>query len=60
MTQTTFKTALIVGAGPGLGASVARLLAREGMAVALASGIQQIAISVRGDRRNGLRLRCAG
>jgi NAD(P)-dependent dehydrogenase (short-subunit alcohol dehydrogenase family) len=31
------ETALIVGAGPGLSASVARLLASEGMAVALAA-----------------------
>ncbi len=31
------ETALIVGAGPGLSASVARLLAAEGMAVALAA-----------------------
>ncbi len=33
----THKTALIVGAGPGLSASLARLLANEGIAVALAA-----------------------
>ena len=32
-----FKTALIVGAGPGLSASLARLFARNGLQVALAS-----------------------
>ena len=37
MTQPTHKTALIVGAGQGLSASLARLFAREGMRVALAS-----------------------
>jgi len=37
MTQATHKTALIVGAGQGLSASLARLFAREGMRVALAS-----------------------
>jgi len=33
----TYETALIVGAGPGLSASLARLFAREGMNVALAA-----------------------
>ena len=33
----TFKSALIVGAGAGLSASLARLFAKEGMAVALAA-----------------------
>ena len=33
----TFKSALIVGAGSGLSASLARLFAKEGMAVALAA-----------------------
>jgi len=32
-----YKTALIVGAGPGLSASLARTLAREGMRIALAA-----------------------
>ena len=37
MTQLPYKTALIVGAGPGLGASLARRLTREGAAVVLAA-----------------------
>ena len=37
MTHALYKTALIVGAGSGLSASLARLLSREGMTVALAA-----------------------
>ena len=37
MESTSYQRALIVGAGPGLSASLARLFAREGMAVALAA-----------------------
>src|SRR5690348_6432222 len=37
MPDTTYRTALIVGAGRGLSASLARLFAREGLAVALAA-----------------------
>jgi len=37
MTSFQFKSALIVGAGDGLSASLARLFAREGMRVALAA-----------------------
>ncbi len=37
MTLTRFNTALIVGAGSGLSASLARVLAKEGIKVALAS-----------------------
>ncbi len=37
MTYTRFNTALIVGAGSGLSASLARVLAKEGIKVALAS-----------------------
>jgi NAD(P)-dependent dehydrogenase (short-subunit alcohol dehydrogenase family) len=37
MASPRYETALIVGAGSGLSASLARLLAREGMRVALAS-----------------------
>jgi short-subunit dehydrogenase len=37
MTDVKFNTALIVGAGAGLSASLARALAREGIAVALAA-----------------------
>ena len=37
MTSPSFKTALIVGAGSGLSASLARKLSREGMQVALAA-----------------------
>lgn len=36
-TETTYPRALIVGAGSGLSASLARLFAREGMSVALAA-----------------------
>jgi NAD(P)-dependent dehydrogenase (short-subunit alcohol dehydrogenase family) len=36
MTNASYKTSLIVGAGEGLSASLARLLAKSGMAVALA------------------------
>lgn len=37
MTQTQYKTALIVGVGQGLSASLARLLTRSGLTVALAA-----------------------
>jgi NAD(P)-dependent dehydrogenase (short-subunit alcohol dehydrogenase family) len=37
MTATRFNTALIVGAGSGLSASLARVLTKEGIAVALAA-----------------------
>ena len=37
MTKPAYRTALIVGAGKGLSASLARLFAKEGMRVALAS-----------------------
>jgi NAD(P)-dependent dehydrogenase (short-subunit alcohol dehydrogenase family) len=37
MTEIKFKTALIVGAGAGLSASLARALAKDGIAVALAA-----------------------
>lgn len=37
MTHALYKTALIVGAGSGLSASLARLLSREGLTVALAA-----------------------
>jgi len=37
MTVSTYKTALIVGAGQGLSASLARLFTREGLTVALAA-----------------------
>ena len=37
MTEPAYKTALIVGAGEGLSASLARLFAREGMRVGLAA-----------------------
>jgi len=37
MTQITYRTALIVGAGSGLSASVARVFAKAGMRVALAA-----------------------
>ncbi|HET7912701.1 MAG TPA: oxidoreductase, partial [Pseudolabrys sp.] len=37
MEARTYKTALIVGAGEGLSASLARLFASEGIRVALAA-----------------------
>src|SRR5262245_66682562 len=37
MTYTRFNTALIVGAGAGLSASLARVLSKEGIKVALAA-----------------------
>src|SRR5258705_1641593 len=37
MSETAFKNALIVGAGSGLSAALARALAREGIKVALAA-----------------------
>jgi len=37
MAQDSYKTALIVGTGSGLSASLARLLARNGLKVALAA-----------------------
>ena len=37
MTVATYKTALIVGAGQGLSASLARLLSREGLSLTLAA-----------------------
>ncbi|MCW3476954.1 SDR family NAD(P)-dependent oxidoreductase [Limobrevibacterium gyesilva] len=37
MDTPTYRTALIVGTGPGLSASLARLFAREGLAVAVAA-----------------------
>jgi NAD(P)-dependent dehydrogenase (short-subunit alcohol dehydrogenase family) len=37
MTRPPYRTALIVGAGPGIGASVARALAAEGLRVGLAA-----------------------
>ena len=37
MTDVKFKTALIVGAGAGLSASLARALAKDGIKVALAA-----------------------
>ena len=37
MASAKYETALIVGAGDGLSASLARLLSREGLRVALAA-----------------------
>jgi len=43
MEKPTYKTALIVGAGEGLSASLARLLSRQGIRVALAArGIEKL------------------
>jgi short-subunit dehydrogenase len=37
MTPTQYRTSLVVGAGTGLSASIARRLARSGLRVALAA-----------------------
>src|SRR5271156_534869 len=37
MARNTYRSALIVGTGPGLSASLARLFAREGLRVAVAA-----------------------
>jgi len=43
MSEFPYRSALIVGAGPGISASVARLLAQHGVKVALAArGIQKL------------------
>ena len=55
----TYSTALIVGAGSGLSASLARLFASNGMKVALAArSTEKLAALAPRDRRAGLRLRC--
>ncbi len=44
MTSTPYRTALIIGAGSGISASLARLLAQEGLKVALAArDVQKLA-----------------
>ena len=59
MTDIKFNTALIVGAGSGLSASLARLLTKEGLKVALAArSTGDLDRAGQGDRRQGLRLRC--
>ena len=37
MSETTYRTALIVGVGAGLSASLARAFSKAGMAIALAA-----------------------
>ena len=52
MTSPRFNTALIVGAGSGLSASLARALADEGIKVALAArSTDDLAAAGEGDRR---------
>ena len=59
MTDAKFTTALIVGAGSGLSASLARALAKDGIKVALAArSTDDLASLIEGNRRAGLRLRC--
>jgi len=52
MTETSYRTALIVGVGAGLSASVARLFSKAGMAIALAARrageLSALAAEVRG------------
>ena len=58
MASPRYETALIVGAGAGLSASLARLFSREGIRVALAArNIDKLADLVQGDGRAGFRLR---
>ena len=57
--MATGERALIVGAGAGLSASLARRCARDGMAVVLAArDTQKLADLGAGDRRQARRLRC--
>ena len=59
MPKPTYENALIVGAGRGLSASLARILAGKGLRVALAArDAGEAGTALRRDRRQGLRLRC--
>ena len=55
--MSPYRTALIVGAGSGLSASLARLFGANGMKVALASRNPSGSQPGGGDRRQSLRLR---
>ena len=56
MTEKKFTTALIVGAGAGLSASLARVLSKEGIKVALAArttdDLNDLAVESRRARRS--------
>ena len=52
------EIALIVGSGPGLSASLARLFKKEGMKVALAARDRKARRFGQGDRWSRLYLRC--
>ena len=59
MAKPSYQSALIVGAGQGLSASLARLFAKEGMRIALAArNPEKLASVMRRDRRQSLFLRC--
>ena len=59
MTEMPYRTALIVGVGSGLSASLARLFAKNGMKVALAARrADGLAALAQGDRRQGFCLQC--
>ena len=59
MAETSYRTALIVGVGSGLSASLARLFAKDGMKVALAARrADNLAALAQGDGRQDLCLRC--
>ena len=58
MSSTPYQTALIVGAGSGLSAALARVFAKEGMAVALAARTPaDLGDLAKGDRCQDLRVR---
>ena len=59
MPNLSYNTALIVGAGSGLSASLARLFSREGLRVALAArNSEKLGAALRRNRREGIHLRC--
>ncbi len=59
MDSPKYKTALIVGAGEGLSASLARLFAREKIRIALAARkVEKLGALCARDRRARLCLRC--
>ena len=55
--MSQYRTALIVGAGSGLSASLARLFGKNGMTVALAARSTESLRPCVGNRRQSLRLR---
>jgi len=60
MASPTYTSALIVGAGQGLSASLTRTLRKEGLAVAIAARDTKACAVVRRNRRPCLQLRRTG